>query len=484
MAQLDSTNNSSYPSPSERLDKFFLRYESSNMAIPRYSDSDIQQISKLLEEIHSDWSQVPRTYIVLRIIGELDLLSDLISLGFNDLWFPVSMNLLPESLSDSVRARFVDVQKVVLTKTIDLEKGENGKHRSFAEDEDLPFQTKAQLGRGGFSKVDKVLSRLSYREYARKLIHRKMFFGQAKDAMKTFLTELEILKRLKHHHIVELVGSYTVPRYLGLIMSPVADANLSEFLETVPANPDRKLLIRGFFGCLIAALVYLHGNRIRHKDIKPQNILVKDDTVLFTDFGISLDWSNMSRSTTEGFPSAFTRKYCAPEVANEGPRNSSSDVWSLGCVFLEMVTVLKGETITAMGSFFENHGSQARQYCDNLVAIGQWIEAIRIAEGIELDNVSFDWIQKMLQLDSSSRPTSRQLMESINHNPNLELRTKFCGICCMYDDESYTSRSSVDDGITDPAVSTIESMVEVRAQTGEVLVQDTNPKAMNTSSYY
>jgi serine/threonine protein kinase len=482
MAQLDPPGSNSYPSPDQRLDEFFQRYESSNTSNPtRYSDSDIQQISKLLEETRKEWFKVPRTYIVLRIIGKLDLLGDFISLGFNDLWFPVSMNLLPGSLSDSVRAKFVDMQKVVLTKTIDLEKGEYGKHRSFAGDEDLPFQSKALLGRGGFSKVDKVLSRLSYKEYARKLIHRQSFFGQEKDAMKTFLSELEILKRLKHHHIVKLVGSYTVPKYLCLIMSPVADCNLSEFLEMVPTNPDRKLPLRGFFGCLTAALVYLHGKRIRHKDIKPQNILIKDDTVLFTDFGISLDWSNMTRSTTEG-PTAFTRKYCAPEVADLGPRNSSADIWSLGCVFLEMMTVLKGETIATMRSFFENHGSQVYRYCDNLDALGQWIDVIEIAESFKSENVPFGWIRKMLELKNSSRSTSTQLIELINHNPDFELRTKFCGICCVYDDGSYSDKPSGDGDIIDPASSSMDkSIVEVREQPGGFPFQDTIPKG--TSDY-
>jgi serine/threonine protein kinase len=87
---------------------------------------------------------------------------------------------------------------------------------------------------------------------------------------------------------------------------------------------------------------YLHENRIRHKDIKPQNVLVKGYQVFLTDFGISLDWSELNQSTTSG-PAIRTLHYCAPEVADFMPRNSLSDVWSLGCVFLEIWTALKGE---------------------------------------------------------------------------------------------------------------------------------------------
>jgi hypothetical protein len=45
-----------------------------------------------------------------------------------------------------------------------------------------------------------------------------------------FIAEIEALKRLKHHYVVEFVGSYTNLKYIGLIMSPVADIDLSTYL--------------------------------------------------------------------------------------------------------------------------------------------------------------------------------------------------------------------------------------------------------------
>jgi serine/threonine protein kinase len=53
-------------------------------------------------------------------------------------------------------------------------------------------------------------------------------------------------------------------------MSPVADYNLKEFLNLNPLPPESRSFLQTFFGCLTAALKYLHENRIRHKDIKPQ----------------------------------------------------------------------------------------------------------------------------------------------------------------------------------------------------------------------
>ncbi|KAF2035712.1 kinase-like protein, partial [Setomelanomma holmii] len=154
------------------------------------------------------------------------------------------------------------------------------------------------------------------------------------------MTELQILQRISHHHCIELVASYTDPRFFGLLMSPVADCNLSIFYKDVLGSEENKTILRRFFGCLAHALSFLHQSKIRHRDIKPENILVKGSEVYLADFGISLDWENLTRSTTTA-DSAKTWTYCAPEVANQQKRNSSSDIWSLGCVFLEMLTTLK-----------------------------------------------------------------------------------------------------------------------------------------------
>ncbi|KAH7128096.1 cyclin-dependent kinase, partial [Dendryphion nanum] len=74
-----------------------------------------------------------------------------------------------------------------------------------------------------------------------------------------------------------------------------------------------------------------------HRDIKPHNTLVKGDCVFFTDFGIALDWEGLSCSaSTED--TGKTLAYAAPEVTKYEKRNTAADVWSLGCVFIEMAT--------------------------------------------------------------------------------------------------------------------------------------------------
>jgi serine/threonine protein kinase len=132
-------------------------------------------------------------------------------------------------------------------------------------------------------------------------------------------------------------------------MAPVADCDLKVFLHRKPFPKDDFLYLRDFYGCLCSAVLYLHNNKCRHKDLKPGNILVKNNTVLITDFGTARDWSDRSRSTTIGKSGAYTPGYAAPEVVMCEPRNTSSDIWSLGCVYLDMT--VRHETRVDVSSF-------------------------------------------------------------------------------------------------------------------------------------
>ncbi|KAH9209800.1 kinase-like domain-containing protein, partial [Leptodontidium sp. 2 PMI_412] len=194
---------------------------------------------------------------------------------------------------------FIKAQSLVLSKALCLENSTGG-HAHFTGDDPLPFERKETLGEGRFGSVDRI-------------------------------------------------ASYTDPKYFGIIMAPVADHDLNTFYQFV--SPENAPLLRSFFGCLAGALNFLHEAKIRHRDIKPQNILVKGAHVYLTDFGVSLDWENLSRSTTTE-DSAKTPLYCAPEVARWEKRNTSADIWSLGCVFLEMLTLLKNRTVEEQRQYF------------------------------------------------------------------------------------------------------------------------------------
>ncbi|KAF1962319.1 kinase-like protein, partial [Byssothecium circinans] len=116
--------------------------------------------------------------------------------------------------------------------------------------------------------------------------------------------------------------------------------------------------LRTFFGCLAGALDYLHLQNIRHNNINHRTILVDRGNILFTDFSLSFNFSYALGSTTTRMEHAINPRYCAPEVAHCEPQNTSSDIWSLGVIFTEMIVVLKGKTVQFMEEFFCQHGNQ------------------------------------------------------------------------------------------------------------------------------
>ncbi|KAJ5383095.1 hypothetical protein N7517_001006 [Penicillium concentricum] len=339
-----------------------------------------------------------------------------------------------------MRKLFLDSQKLILTPSMDLEKGAKGHHCHFERGDLLPFESKGLLGTGGFGQVDRILSQISFKEYARKQVLRKLAFGgRGVGALKGMIGEIEAMKKLKHHHIVEFVGSYTDPKYLSVIMHPVAEQDLRHYLGKVGSANHAEM--RTFFGCLTTGLRFLHDHQIRHKDIKPGNILVDKGRIFFTDFGLSLDFEDATGSTTVGMVNYSTARYCAPEVALSEPRNTSSDIWSLGVVFLEMIVVLKGRTIKWMDDFLGAHGSYQTYVRSNPTGLEKLLAELKQTANLS-DNVALVWIQQTLQEQHKSRPTAARLATSITRpyshgGPD----TVFCGICCLAPDDTHSDTS-------------------------------------------
>ncbi|KAH7121914.1 Hsp70 protein-domain-containing protein [Dactylonectria estremocensis] len=423
----------------ETLESLFSRpFEASREP---FTDSQFERISTFLRnDGNSAWSSVPRLYTVLRFINQLDAMEYFVANGITDIWFPFTNSTLPSALQPSVQCSFISVQRVVLSKGFKFEKDTERKHALFSQHEPLPFQVIGRLGRGAHGSVDKVMSIISHREYARKIFKKSR--GLKRQDVKTFITELNVLKRVDHRHCVELLGSYSDPKHFALIMQPVGDHNLAEYYHKAKDSSDKISLMRSFFGCLANAMQYLHAANIRHRDIKPQNIIVKGERVLITDFGIAYNWENLTRGTTTA-DSGKTLVYASPEVVRVEARNESADVWSLGCVFLEMATVIKGETTSNMREVFHER-SDSYAFHANRDGISAWISQLR-GVAPTTDNVMLDWAASMLQHKASQRPTAGTLFDTIV-TECARCDILFCGPCCM--DEG----SSVTDGEDDSHV--------------------------------
>jgi serine/threonine protein kinase len=366
--------------------------------------------------------------------------------GISDTWFPFEQRSLPESLHcHSDRTHFLKTQRLVCnTKALHLERTD-ARHGHFPDPDEIPLKKIGDLGKGASGFVERVISTVTHREYALKLIRRGTTFRKDKRVLKDFENELSHLKTLSrgHIHIIDLIGSYTEPKYVGILF-PVAACNLAELLNDHDIR-SRRWTLRTWFGCLTSALSYLHDHSVRHKDIKPQNILVSDDDQpLLSDFGVSIDWTRYGQSTTVG-PTAMTPRYCSPEVAASEPRNSSSDIWSLGCVFLEMWTALKGCNLEELTKHFTVHG-RPQPYHSSQDLVQSWIRRVSELPGPASDNLPAGWIQTMLERGPKDRWSAHVLMQNIcDDSTEPSAKYLYIGRCCLDDENTVESVYSSDD---------------------------------------
>lgn len=183
-----------------KLGDYFQQAENAT----RFTDVQCRDVARLLHEsMNVSWSLAPRLYIILRTIGQLQVLDAFLDLGVNDLWLPLSESAIPPALSVAYHSEFIKAQSLVLSKALCLENSTGG-HAHFTGDDPLPFERKETLGEGRFGSVDRVLSSLSGREFARKRFRRRKV---GKTELASFMNEVKILKRLNHIHCVAFVST-------------------------------------------------------------------------------------------------------------------------------------------------------------------------------------------------------------------------------------------------------------------------------------
>lgn len=207
--------------------------------------------------------------------------------------------------------------------------------------------------------------------------------------------ELEICKDLDHPHIVKCLGHEYCDRHLYIHLEYVPGGTMRCIL-TEFGPLDEELMPVAVKG-LLEGLEYLHTRSppVVHRDIKSANVLVGQDFCLkLADFGCSKRDDLSTSFTTTG-----SVLWMAPEVirGKQGGYGRKADIWSLGCVFIEMATAEKPWGNAAF---------------DNV------LQAMRQIEGTErtppipdsLPEAMRDLIMKCVQREPSNRPCASQLL--------------------------------------------------------------------------
>jgi eukaryotic-like serine/threonine-protein kinase len=193
----------------------------------------------------------------------------------------------------------------------------------------------SRLGEGGMADVYLAIDTLLNREVAIKVLRGELSTDAV--SLLRFKREANAASTLNHPNIVEIydVGEESGKHFI--VMEVVRGKTLKQLISQRGAMEKEEAL--AIMKQLIAAISEAHRKNIIHRDIKPQNVLVKDDgTVKITDFGIALAQDAMQLTQTDAVMGSV--HYLAPECARGEAASNQSDVYSLGIVLYEL---LRGE---------------------------------------------------------------------------------------------------------------------------------------------
>ncbi|MCJ1382613.1 hypothetical protein MMC17_005726 [Xylographa soralifera] len=228
------------------------------------------------------------------------------------------------------------------------------------------------LGSGATASVDEV----TY-QGAKETMARKVMIYRHTAERERVNREVYIMHRLYHPHVVQLLTLISNDTTATILMKPAADYSLAHYLRICTTRSIASQDTSNWFNCLVSGLRHMHERGVLHGDIKPDNILISSNRVMYADFGLS----NTIPSGRTTIPDAgfVTRQYAAPEI-KRGIRGRASDIWSLGCVFLEMITIMLHHTVEDFYSTHQlKHGSVSMDvsYANNSMAIANWIASLR-----------------------------------------------------------------------------------------------------------
>jgi serine/threonine-protein kinase len=150
-----------------------------------------------------------------------------------------------------------------------------------------------------------------------------------------FLREVDLLRQLEHPSVARVLDSGEAEFFLYYVMPMIEGPSLRQYLDRA-----RRVSIddtRRIGADLLDALAYFHGRGIVHRDVKPDNIVLRPEGPVLVDFGIAkaIAEAGTNRLTRSGF-TVGTSHYMSPEqVLGALDLDHRCDLYSLGCVLFE-----------------------------------------------------------------------------------------------------------------------------------------------------
>ncbi|MEN1934363.1 Stk1 family PASTA domain-containing Ser/Thr kinase [Paenibacillus sp. 102] len=189
------------------------------------------------------------------------------------------------------------------------------------------------IGGGGMANVYLAHDDILGRDVAVKIL--RLDYANNDEFIKRFHREAQSVTTLSHPNIVNMYDVGEEEGIYYLVMEYVPGQTLKQYINQRGMLPIGEAL--DIMEQLTSAMAHAHHFEIVHRDIKPHNILVRDDGVVkVTDFGIATATSATTITHTNSVLGSV--HYLSPEQARGGIANKQSDIYSLGIVMFELLT--------------------------------------------------------------------------------------------------------------------------------------------------
>src|SRR5919202_94546 len=195
------------------------------------------------------------------------------------------------------------------------------------------FRLEELVGSGGMSSVYRAYDPTLERHVAIKLMHRDI--SSDADQLERFRREARAVAQLNHPHVVTVIDAGEDDGAPYIVFEYVEGETLKERIRRLGRLPVSEAVAYAIE--IGRALECAHANKLVHRDVKPQNVLIDPDgRAKVTDFGIAR--SLESKGLTATGRVLGTTDYVSPEQAMGEDVDERSDVYSLGVVLYEMLT--------------------------------------------------------------------------------------------------------------------------------------------------
>jgi len=220
-----------------------------------------------------------------------------------------------------------------------------------------------------------------------------------------------------HNNVVRLEDVVYQDNKLYLVFEYL-EKDLKKYMDVVSLDKD---LVKSYMHQLIEGVAFCHAHRVLHRDLKPQNLLIdRIGTLKLADFGLARAFGVPVRTYTH---EVVTLWYRAPEILLGGRQYSTPlDVWSIGCIFAEMVTrkaLFPGDSeidqlfriFRALGTPTDETWPGVSSYPDFKSTFPKWapMPLSKVVRG--LDAQGLDLLSKMLTYEPSKRISAREALK-------------------------------------------------------------------------